>query len=610
MKHLNKIAALSLLLAGSLSASAISVTFNVDQADAVSMSRNGQTTTLEAGNNTLDLAEYDYLTFSGITPYVIESVTNKSGTPESVYGGMWYKTIYSSDEGQVYNITVKDFEAARTASCTVNVDDPSLVNAVLMGTYSNVSFNEGANTLKFDPENETTLMLSSTNYQKPLYKVTLNGADVTSQGGTFYVALTQGCQIDVTAKIPEIPVTVSFTYSEEGAGAISSVSVDGQPYAGFDGSTVSMMTGQSLSITPDYAFNITGMTVNGVSTGWTGGYAYTIQSVMEDTEIHVDAHPYGTVSVTLNVTDPEQIIVYRGDSYQNDVVTLTSTQTQLELPENNTLLSWAAANGCYIESVTVDGVAHSSDNVTCTDGMVIDINTKAIVMDKTAAVWIDNRAAVDTYFSFQTNTREQIGNDFVSGYNLVEFYDGYNPFMLSWYSQQSVVGKVYVNDTLQDPMYQGSSSYELRLADRDVVKLFYAAEPVDCTVTFSLGEGVDANVTRDIICEVADLETPLACFAGTQLNISKASESIDVKVNGTALAAGEDGENYQFVVSQPETNVEILAKGTQGIDGITDDAATTSPVYNLQGVKVSDSLDGLPAGIYVQGGRKVAVGNK
>lgn len=47
-----------------------------------------------------------------------------------------------------------------------------------------------------------------------------------------------------------------------------------------------------------------------------------------------------------------------------------------------------------------------------------------------------------------------------------------------------------------------------------------------------------------------------------------------------------------------------------GIDGVTTDTtgATAAPVYNLQGIKVSDgSLTGLPAGIYVKGGHKVLV---
>lgn len=607
MKHINKIAALALLLAGSATAGAVSVTFHVSDADAVSMAYNGTTTTLQAGDNTFDLNEYDYLTFQGITPWVITSVTNSAGTPESLYSGTWYKSVYSTDNGQVYNITAKNLEEARSASCTVNVDDPSQVSAVLSGTYSNVSLNAGENTLKFDPETETTLMVSSSNYQKPLYKVTLNGTDVTSQGGTYNVPLSQGCQIDIVAKIPEVPVTVNFTYSEEGEGAISSVAVNNQPVGDFNGKTLSMTAGQSLTLNPNSAYNITGLKVNGESQYWTGGYAYNIYSVTSDTEIYVEAHPYKTVKVTVNVTDPAQVKVYRGYSYSNDRVYLSGTSNQVELPENNTILSWAAADGCYIESVKVNGEAYTNDNVTCTEGMTIDIATKEIVMDKKAAVWIDDRSLIDQYFSFESSTRVQLGNSFTSGYNVIDFYSAYSPFMLSWYTSKQVVGKVYVNDELKSPMYDGGSSYELALDDNDVVKIFYAKDPENCTVTFTVADGLDPKVTHDVICEIDELSEPLSCFAGTRIDVAKGTKDFDVKVNGEKIVPQTDSEAYTFTVTDPQTQVDIVEATFSGIDGIADGQVVASPVYNLQGVKVSDTLQDLPAGIYISAGKKVLV---
>lgn len=607
MKHLNKLATLGLFLAGSLVANAVNVTFKVSNADAVYMDVNDEVTNLKAGDNTFNLKEYAYATFSGISPWVITSVTNASGTPETLYGGMWYKYITSSDEGQVFTFTLQNLEDARTASCTVNVDDPTLVNAQLSGTYSPVTFNQGANTLKFDPETENTLILTAANYQKPIYKVTLNGADVPSDGGTYNIPLTQGCQIDVTAIIPSVPVTVNFTYSEKGAGALSSVAVDGQAVADFNGTSLTMTAGQSLTLNPNSLYNITGFTINGASQYWSGGYAYTLNTVLSDTEIHIEAHPYSTVNATLNVSDPQQIKVYRGYSYNNDVITLSGTTNTIQVPENNTVISWEAATGCYIESVKVNGEDYTSDNVSCTEGMTIDIVTKAIVMDKTTAVWIDDRSKLDYYFSFESNTREDLGSSFTSGYNIVDFYSGYTPFRLSWYSTNPVVGKVYVNNELKSPMYDGSSSYELNLADLDVVKLFYAAEPVDCNVTFNVAEGLDPNVIRDVICSVTDLTQPLACFAGTQIDITKNTKEFDVKVNGVPVTPLPETDDYRLTVTEPQTTVEVSKKLADSIGSIEAESTVASPVYNLQGVKVADTLEGLPAGIYITAGKKVVV---
>lgn len=607
MIHFNKLAALGLLLAGSLTANAINVTFRVSDADAVLMDINGTVTTLQAGNNSFNLDEYTYATFSGVSPYIITGVTNSSGTPESIYGGMWYKSIYSSDEGQVYTISVKNLDETRTASCTVKVDDPSLVDATLSGTNSPVSFTEGSNTLKFDPTTETTLTLSSTNYQKPLYKVTLDGVDVPSDGGSFNVPLTQGCVIDITAKIPAVPVNVTFTYSDEGLGALSSVAVEGQTVTDFNGTSLSMKAGQSLVLKPNSLYNITGFKINDETISWTGGYDYTISCVTGDTQIYIEAHPYGTVNATLNVSDPNQITVYRGYSYQNDVMTLTGTSNAIQMPENNAMISWEVANGCYIESVKVDGSDYSGNYLTITEGMVIDIVTKAIVMDKTAQVWIDDRSKIVNYFSLQTNTHEDLGESIKSGYNELKFYSGYVPFLLTWYTENTVVGKVYINDELQSPMYEGSNNYQLNLENLDIVKIFYAAEPVSCTVNFTVEDDVDPQVVRDVIRDVTDLTQPLSCFAGTQIDINKATQAFDVKVNNQALAPLVDTGNYRFNVTEPQTNVVISKKNTVGIGNIDAEGSVSAPVYNLQGVKVSDTLEGLPAGIYITAGKKVMV---
>lgn len=607
MIHFNKLAALGLLLAGSLTANAINVTFRVSDADAVLMDINGTVTTLQAGNNSFNLDEYTYATFSGVSPYIITGVTNSSGTPESIYGGMWYKSIYSSDEGQVYTISVKNLDETRTASCTVKVDDPSLVDATLSGTNSPVSFTEGSNTLKFDPTTETTLTLSSTNYQKPLYKVTLDGVDVPSDGGSFNVPLTQGCVIDITAKIPAVPVNVTFTYSDEGLGALSSVAVEGQTVTDFNGTSLSMKAGQSLVLKPNSLYNITGFKINDETISWTGGYDYTIGCVTGDTQIYIEAHPYGTVNATLNVSDPNQITVYRGYSYQNDVMTLTGTSNAIQMPENNAMISWEVANGCYIESVKVNGNAYTSDNVSVTEGMVIDIVTKAIVMDKTAEVWVDDRSKIVNYFSLQTTTREDLSESIESGYNELKFYSGYVPFLLTWYTENTVVGKVYINDELQSPVYEGSNNYQLNLENLDIVKIFYAEEPVSCTVNFTVEDDVDPQVVRDVIRDVTDLTQPLSCFAGTQIDINKATQAFDVKVNNQALAPLVDTGNYRFNVTEPQTNVVISKKNTVGIGNIDAEGSVSAPVYNLQGVKVSDTLQGLPAGIYITAGKKVMV---
>ena len=207
MKNLNKFLTMAAIAMTSLSAGAISVTFNVNVGDAVKMKVSGYSGgnkeyTLAEGNTTLDLEEYDYIEAEGIDPYVLKSVTNAAGTPEYLSVGIWYKSVYETDEGQTYNLTVANKDDLYTASFNMNVDDPTFVE----GRFNSgriVKPNAGENIVKYDPDAENRITIRSTNWDKPLYNVTLDGVDVEAYYGSYEVAITQGCTVDVAAIIPD-----------------------------------------------------------------------------------------------------------------------------------------------------------------------------------------------------------------------------------------------------------------------------------------------------------------------------------------------------------------------------------------------------------------------
>ena len=80
---------------------------------------------------------------------------------------------------------------------------------------------------------------------------------------------------------------------------------------------------------------------------------------------------------------------------------------------------------------------------------------------------------------------------------------------------------------------------------------------------------------------------------------------------GTASATLPATAAYFTYTGTAQANAFTLNLGgtTTGIEGIeANGSADAAPVYNLQGVRVSDgSLEGLPAGVYVKGGKKVIV---
>ncbi len=592
-------------MVGSFAAMAEDVTFtlNIDNPDAVITEINGQEFTLVAGDNEFTLPEYTPVMVRAIPPYAL-TVFSGEGDELNVYDNTWY--FYpSSNSDALYNLRTVNLDEARTASCTVNVDCAQMVNAVLSGTYSMVSLVDGENTVKFDPEKETVLSLSAVNYMVPLYKVTLDGVNVAMEGGSFEVPLTEGCVIDITAKIPEKEVTVTFNYAanEEGYGAIASAMVNYVPVENFDGQSFTAMAGSSITLTSNDDYKIKSVAINGTVAPWTGGYPYTFVLV-DETEIAVNAAPLGTVNATILVDDPDNFILFRGYEYFNDVITLQAGKNSIELADGNSLVSWKAASGCLISTVMLNNeiLSEYTTSVTLEDGDVLEFITSKIVMDKKFVFWIDDRKAADAYFSLSGADRTSI--DVASGYNIVEYYSGMTPFNLSWYSDSKLVNKVYVNGEYLNPLYEESTTYQLDIDNNSVVKVFLATEPEECGVKVNVNDDPEVTVTYDIVTPVTDFPAEVNVFKGTLFTITPADgETVSVMAGDAEVAQNAEGI-YEIEIADAATEITIAK--TSSIKSVSAEAVS-GEVFNMMGVKVGAAADfnRLPAGIYILNGKKV-----
>ncbi|MDE6691889.1 MAG: hypothetical protein K2K05_00710 [Muribaculaceae bacterium] len=594
-----------LAMVGSIASMAADVTFtlNIDNPEAVIAETSSEQLSLVAGDNEFTFPEWTGITVRAIPPYAFESVTNEAGDQMSIYDNTWY--FYPSEYNKgVFTIKTVNLDEKRTASCTVNVDCAEMVRVIRTGTYTNVDLTDGENIVKFDPEIESTLMVSAVDYMIPLYEVTVDGVNVAMVNREFSVPLSDGCIVDITAKIPEKEVTVTFDYSanEEGVGAIESVSVNDEPVENFDGLTLVTMAGSKVTIAANKDYKLNNMSIDGVPTNWTGGYPYTIV-VVNDTKIDIDAAPLGTLTTTVLVDDPTNIIFYRGYAYNNDVVALEAGENILEFTEGNSVVAWKAADGCLINAVMLNNeiLSEYTSYVSLAEGDVLEFITDKIVMDKEFVFWIDDRAAADMYFSLMGSDRSTINVE--SGYNLVEYYEKMVPFALSWYSENTPVSKVYIDGEEVEPLYEGSNSYELNVADKSVVKVFLTTEPEECNVKVNLNDNPDVTVAYDILAEVTEFPAEIKVFKGTLFTITPAAdENITVIAGETEIACNEDGI-YEIEIADADT--EITVAKTTGIASVTN-TAINGDIYNVLGVKVGVAADfnRLPAGIYILNGKK------
>ena len=593
----------------------IKFTVNIANAEGVKCSMDGEDIPLHNGANLLEFPNGTNISFTSISPWKISGVTDRNGTAASgFYDGSWFLYVNPEIADQVYTVSVINLDEFRTSQFTVNVDDPSLVNAMVGGYYTSLTLKAGENVIKYDPAVETYLTVTPVNYNIPLYKCTLNGTDVARQGGGFTVMLEPDCVVDITAILPDEDRTVSFSYSEGAEGSIG-VEINGAPLSDFNGKSLTLKLGTQMTITGNtYEYNYSQVLVNGEQVAFYGSYTF---NVMEDTQVYVDAHPYGSITATIIVNIPELVKLYRG--YGNDnPIELKAGENVVELPENNSSVRWDVDAMAILNGVTLNGepLASYYNSWTLADGDILEFDVTEKVFDKKAIVWVDNVAAPACSFYLQMYSPQDhtAVYTFETGYNLVAFYEAMNPFSLSWFGSSEedpsiyLKGQVYLNGNRLSPLYEGSASYGFDLNNGDVLKLFMESAPIDCKVTFDIAAGVKASVVKDILTAVENPSAGFDCFAGTQVVVS--GENINVTVNGSAVEGekDEDGvENFTFTVADAATNVAVTAAGGSAVEAIN--AETDSAVFNMQGVRVGSKADlkSLAPGIYIVAGKKVAV---
>ena len=595
-----------------LAANAVNFTINVDDPERVKVSVAYEEKSIVAGDYVFDVAEYSQVVIEAKAGTLIQSIVRTSDGGSEYITNMTSCNLYVSsyNEGETWTVTSGMEADVRTGVCRVTVDDASKVRIQRNGTYSAVTLNDGLNEVRYIPGTETQLMIASSNYGTSLYKVTHNGNTLEAQYNTWYVNLTGDDEVEILANFPDINVPVHFVYADdESKGFITGVTVDATQVDNYNDEDFSVKAGTSITIsgnTTDYALDE--LTINGAPVTYFYG-SYTT-NITEETTISVKAHKYGTISATLNIDDPANMNVYRGYSYNGELISgLVSGQNTIEVSETNTTISIVPQSGCYITSVTDnEGQSYYADyngsyTVTLKDGMTVNIVSGAISRDSKAIVYIDNRSAAAQYFSFTRNDHSEV--DLKSGYNTVEFYSGDNPMGLSWYG--APYANVFLNGETVAPMYEGSTSYQISVENGDVLKIYLASNPKTYGVTFSMDDKINAgeiSVKRDIMTTVADWAGGFSVLQGTQIDI--AAENVSVTVNNETVVP-VDGI-FTFVVSD-NTNVSI-AIPTAINDTKAADNNGRHYVYNMQGMKIldnADAINSLPAGVYIINGKKVVV---
>lgn len=594
-------------------ADAFSITINVDDASRLNVFLNGYKD-LVNGDNVFEVNDGDYLSITTQKNAGIVSVFNGDKAVKfDSYSSFNLKLTESEYAGAKLVIKTATLDEMRTASCKVTVDDPSKVTLRLSRTFTTVQLKSGENEVKFIPGTESTFTISPESQLSPLYKVTHNSVAAEADWGSYTLKnVADGDVIDIQANYPDIDCAVKFNVNAEGVGFIKSVTVNGNEVTNYLDDNFTVKCGSTISITRNSEdYKLESFKVNGEDK--TSDFyedSYNI-FVTDATTLDITAEKYATFKATVDIDDVSHATVYNGYSYYGNAFDLKNGKNEIEVSEKQTLISLVAKDGYYFTSVN-DGTKEYTDKsvndieLDVVDGMVLKVVTAAVVRDKKALVYVDDRSAANSLL-FRRNDYNTI--EVATGYNELEFYRGDNPFSVSVSANTK---KVYKNDVAVVPLYSGGSYFNFSLADGDVVKMFFTKTPATVKADITANGGAEnLSVVKDRIQPVADFSAGISCLEDTELAFA-AKEGYSIKtltVDGTAATAEADG-TYKVVV-KADANIVVDLQTASGISSVTNaDASRTANVYNANGVLVlknatSEQTAKLAKGLYIINGNKV-----
>lgn len=628
----------AMLTLGALGAGATTATttINVDDPARVSVTVDGTEQALVAGDNEFSVT--DGSADIRIKPQegnILLSVVQQAdwGDSPCYLSEGAYSFQISSDYSWAlntkYTVTSANLADFRDASCTVTItDDPALVRLQRSYDSEPLPLVAGPNTVAFNAENETiTLSPAQDNPELPLYQVLVNGEAVgtgSSYSTSHVLTLKDGDQVDVTAAWPDTQCHVAFVFPEDTDPAVISRVMNNrteQDYA-FDANGFDVKCGTNVRVTLNNLYEVKELVVNGETLNLYGGNEFSLL-VVQDGEISVTAAPYQLVRATVNVDDPEAVVVYRGYSYENDVVQgLKAGDNEVELLPTNATLTLRAADGYYLDAVA-DGEgndllasAYSNEEISIydvADGMVVTVKTARKVRDQKFAIFAQkiNEENISYQYS-QRNDGSQF--EIADGYTVVPFNKETEvPVRIGLSSSKDFKVVMVLNDQAVDSPY--GASWELTPNDGDVAYIFFffkgedytdddavVSAPEKVAVSFE-GECQGLEVTRDVIVPVQDWAEGFEAYPGTRVSLAGVGHNT-VTVNGVAATPDAEG-NYDIDV--PAQGAKIAFAATTGVESVEAGARAASGIYNLQGMRLNTGRDQLPAGVYVIDGKKVRV---
>ena len=534
---------------------------------------------------------------------------------------------YDTNSGDEFSYTIVPASEFECPTFTITVDNPEEVDV-------QVEWNQVSGFVANEPK--TIEMTGSTArvsvrhvvYDEDLFQVTHNGNTVDPTWGSYNITASPDDEIVVTAAFPEIYKTVTITSDPaENAAVIYNVTGNNTPVEDWS-EPFQVKQGKKVAFNLNSdLYEIKSVTVNGEPAGTSSSFS---TKVTDDLNIVVTSEKYATLTATLVVNDPACV---RAKLNNNDL-TLVEGENLIEFTKNANSLVLAAMPRYTLNSVTTTlngetqdaNMSYSGYFVTLEDGMEINIDGTAWELDKQVVVYSTHAYDDPTFMRFVLQSSgSYIQHELAAGYNTIDFCDAEKNMTFSGYdANYNNIDplNIYVNGNA----VQGSwGQYSFVIEHGDVVKIYALTDPVTCSASFDIEEGVDMEIVKDLYITVDPAEGVID-FEGTLVQLKKGENSADTSIEVyVATVVTESNEALEPALLEADENgvynitldtskaVTVCKAPESGVEGvIAAGAANTGNVYTLTGVQVLTNatkaqINTLPSGIYVMNGQKIVV---
>lgn len=639
------------------------LTFVVDDADRVEISVAGDALTgIHTGSNTVDIMQWSNVTIAPKTGCTIKSVVNSQGEALTISDGNVTFMVYEATP-ETYTITS---EKSSEVKFTIDVDDASKVS-IVDKNYTRVTVENGLNNMEMSELN-LPLMIGAATYGQELYQVLLDDVEIAPYYGSYVVTPIENSVIKIITEFPDIDCSVSFTYPEGIDKFFTCVSVNNVDANIVDdalsvkcGDNVALYYNASCWDTEDAPVIVK---INGVEAQWFwSGYSFIVK---ENTTVEIaQASAVEMITVNLEVDNPANVIVYRVDKEYRDVIALAKGNNVVELPkENANLVITNVQEGeeeSKITGVTINGTPKSVPYYN-------EIEIRDLDADDTVKVFTEGNFGEVTP-SEPEITVEPSNESTLKSLNSVIFYleaewyyddedlfEVKNEEGIYFTKNGERFCDAYTNIDVETIMFMpaaliyAAGQYQL-VIEKDALAWIreeggdFVANSEEMVYTYTV-EGVSTDISELPFTlnpapgsTVNSLEWTMAVSDGYD-ELDLAETMVYIYKDGQPVAGvyADASDDYTSVVITPDE--EITEEGTYELifmlgavncygdddyynaeplvfaytlkkaSGITDVEATdVQPrnIYNLQGMKVSDKIENLPAGFYIIDGKKVFV---